>query len=294
MDSMIAALVVASLACLAAGLVLSLRSMRREDQTGSRAAYRLHAAGLAFLVIQFVLQSVVDRQLPLSTLRDSFLVFALVLLVTSNVAAQLRSSDLVPVIIAPLVILLEAASLFANYLLQTEQARRMVSETFLATHVVLFMLSYACFVVAAAFGIMFLILDHTLKAKTYQPVFFRLPALTRLDSYASRSMLTGLLLLTVAIGLSFTSLHRLRSAGMRLPTSRAAMGDLTILTPVVLWLYYAVYMLLRVRLGWIGKRTGYVSICGIVLLLVFYVLAKAYPPGILHGLGESIRGAVAP
>ena len=273
MDWIIAGLVMASLVCLAAGLVLSLRSMRRENPAVARMAGWLHAAGLAFLVIQFTAQTVVDRQLPLNTLRDSFLVFALILLVTSNAAARLGSSDLVAVIIAPLVILLEVASLFANYLLQTEQARRMVSESFLATHVVLFMMSYACFIVAAAFGIMFLILDHVLKARSYQPVFFRLPALARLDRFSGRSMFTGLLLLTVAIGLSFLSLHRLRGTGLRLPTPRAALADLTILTPVVLWFYYAAYMLFRVRLGWIGKRTGYASVCGIVILVVFYVLA---------------------
>lgn len=267
---------------------LSLRAVRRRDESGQRAGQLLNLVGLLLLLACFGCMWLCQGRVPLGSLANSVVLFALVLLACNNVAAAVASSQFVSLVITPVVIVLQLMSLFFDAWFPTAEARLMLSSTFVALHAVLFMLSYSSFFFAAGFALLYLLLDNKLKTKRYPPFFFKLPGLAKLDLFAGRAALLGLLLLTLAMMLAFINLGRLSATTSVASPAR----DYTIWGAVGLWVYYVVYMVLRMRLGWVGKRACYFVIVGAVLLLVLYVAAKLLPGGGLHGFALSLSAKV--
>jgi ABC-type uncharacterized transport system permease subunit len=294
MNTLNVALVLLSAVVLTVGLVMSVVCLRRVERDCGNRAWLVNMAGLLLLVTYFLVSGLIRREVPLSSMRDSILFFVLVLLVTNAVASRLSASGFVSVVLVPLAIVLEVMALFSSRWLQTGAAQQFVGRTFVVAHVVMFLASYALFLLAGAFGVMFLLLDRVLKSKSRQPLSFGLPGLERLDIYMRRSMLFGLLGLTLAIGLSLLSVHRLQVTGVAVAGRGGVSADLTIMSAMVLWVYYFLYLALHARLGWVGKRASYVSLCGVVLLLVLYMAVKMLPVGgALHGFEPPVVG-VAP
>lgn len=273
----VAIFTIVSMVLLAVSVAFSIRYATRREELRTGNAFLFNLLGFGALLGAFATISVRQGGLALNTLSDSVVVFALILLAVSNIAARLASSHAISILITPLVIGLELISLFFDRWFSTLESRRALNSTFLNFHILLFLLSYAFFAIGACFALLFLIMDRILKSKDYRPIFFKLPGLSKLDNYSSRSAMIGLGLLTLAIGLSFLTLLRQGATVAQLFT------DFTILSTVALWLYYGLFLILRLSWGWVGRRACYYSLFGIAFVLAFYFAGKAAPSSSLHG-----------
>lgn len=287
-------LIVMSVMTLGVSLVFLVRYTFLPGERRTATTRLFGAISLALLVLRFALESYHQGTLAFNTMRDSILFFATVLLAADMLAAGLASSQVLSLLITPAVLALTAVSLFCERWLPAADARRAVSNAFFFTHMLLFTLSYALFFVGAAFAGLFLMLDNILKSRELSPLFFKLPGLTKLDRYCIRSLVLGVVFLTVGIGLGFSSLLRLKSGMAPVAPARASVDDFTILTTVLLWLYYVVFIWLRSRFGWVGRRSCYIALCGVLLLLLFYFAGKIMPAGRLHGFGSPVATIARP
>jgi HemX protein len=241
-------------------------------------------ASAALLVVELSVDSVWRERFPLETLRDSALVFSLILLASVFVAERAANSRIPALVMVPFAMALQCVALFFDRWFATGEARQGLGNTLMTIHIVLFLFSYAAFLVAAAFSVLFLLLDRRLKSRDITPALKHAPGLAGLDQLAHRAAGLGLLLLTLAAGLSFALLARLPEiAGPAVPAARGIAGDLTVWSTAILWAYYAVYLALRDRMGWVGKRACYAILTGLVLVVVFYFAGKVLPGGSLHG-----------
>lgn len=255
-------------------------SLRRgETRTGNARLFALLA--LAALAAQFGFASFRQHRLAIGTFREYLDFFALVVLAASLGATLLTRSQILLLLLTPVVAGFGTASLILQHWFPAPEAKLSLGNAFLGVHVLLFALSYALFFLAAAFSTMFLALDHILKSKRYPSFYFKLPGLTKLDAYSGRATLAGLLLLTVAMATALATLY-----GARLSHPVSAARDFTIGTAIVIWFYYAGHVFARVRLHWLSKRLSYLSLCGALLILLSYFAAKTSPASALHGFGN--------
>lgn len=275
-------LVIASVFLLTGSFAFALVFAHDPGDRGAGRAYYLNIAGLLLTAIAVVLMGVREHGIPLGTMSGSILVFALVMLIVSNGIAWFTRSLLILCILTPPVVLLEIVSLFSGQWFTSPDARAMLGNAFTSVHVALFMFSYAFFFTAAAFSVLFLLLDRHLKTKDYPPVFFKMPGLLKLDKWSFRSVAIGLALLTAAIGLAFGILRHFDAAS-RPAVARGLVADYTIMSTMLLWVYYAVYLLARTRLGLNGRRASYLTIAGVVLVSVFYLSGKVIGRSMFHG-----------
>lgn len=264
----------------AVAFILYVAFLRRREERPSRPADLLNAAAAILLALNFLASSLAQSRAALATIPDSILFFALVLTCVSYIASRLTKNLVIRVMMLPLIVALEACALFFNSWFPTRESQQLVSSTFLLFHVSLFLVSYALFLLSAAFGLMFLLLDRILKSHDFPPLFFKLPGLTKLDALGYRSAFAGFLLLTAAMGIAFTTLAQPSAA---LDEAATISRDFTILSTLVLWAYYVGYLVLRHRLGWVGKRASYATVCGVLLVVVFYFAGKFVSGDGLHG-----------
>jgi ABC-type uncharacterized transport system permease subunit len=131
------------------------------------------------------------------------------------------------------------------------------SNVFLVLHVGLVLAAFAGFTLAAALAALYLFQERRLKRHDVAILRVPAPALHTLDGLAGRTIAVSLPALTLGM---LVGLVRLEEKGGRVD---ALMG-VTLAT----WLAYGVYLALRYRYGWQGRRTAYLALAAFVLVVV--------------------------
>ena len=128
---------------------------------------------------------------------------------------------------------------------------------FLALHVGLVLAAFAGFTLSAGLAALYLWQERRLKDRRAGGLLGRVPSLVTLDALEGRVVAFAVPALTGGIVAGFV---RLRSHG----GSVDALMIVTLLT----WAVFATYLVLRLGLGWRGRRAAYLVLAGFALVAV--------------------------
>ncbi len=138
----------------------------------------------------------------------------------------------------------------------------------LLIHLLLAFLAFAVFVVSFVIGIAYILLESRLKAKTVDSLVRRLPPLEVLDGIHYKALGIGLLLLTASI-IAGTILNKVAQGVF-------FTWDAKQLWVLFTWFLYAVFLELRIRVGWRGRRGILLSVLGFIMVFLAFF-------GLQHG-----------
>ena len=138
----------------------------------------------------------------------------------------------------------------------------------MSIHAILSVIGEALFAVASLAGCMYLIQDSRIKRKKTGPLIKYLPPLRDLDRVNQASLLWGFLMLTLGIVVGAL-------------WARVAWGSLWQWDPKLLWtsaawMVYAFLLHQRLALGWKGHKAALYSVAAFVLLLLAFIIEKAF------------------
>jgi len=150
-----------------------------------------------------------------------------------------------------------------------------------AAHAFLALVAYAAFVMAAAYGFLFLRLYRELKSGLFALFYGKLPPLAALERMMAGALHIGWLALTgaVAIGI-FNGYQRYGESG------ESWVADPMILLTLATWSLYGLALLLRRTQQWQGRQTAIVSVAGLCAILLSLV-AVNFLVGNFHSLGPA-------
>src|SRR5687768_1875675 len=139
-----------------------------------------------------------------------------------------------------------------------------IRSTIISSHVLIVLISFALFVIAACCAVFYLWQYAALKHPDRRAMFRKLPPLETVDSLAYHLVAFALPLLTLGLALGI-----IRAAG----TGRAYwLADPHTLLSLLAWAVYAGYLAARVVAGWRGTRVNYLLIAGLVVTAaIFFV-----------------------
>lgn len=241
------------------------------NRTGMLAAW----IAVGCMALGIVVRGVQIGAFPAATLKDSLLLLSFFLMVTNAIVVASLRFDLLVAILSPCIIVVNVVSLLFDKLVKAPFAESYLRSAFAVLHIPFFLLSYSLFILAAGIGVLYVALDYQMKRKSYLRLFDRFPPLVRMDHYIHRCISLGFLLLTFGIATGWLFAQQVGTI--------FSYTDAKVLSSVVLWLYYVVYLHLRVRIGWIGKRTSYVAIAGCVLIVIAYLSGNFIGVSKFHG-----------
>jgi cytochrome c-type biogenesis protein CcsB len=137
-------------------------------------------------------------------------------------------------------------------------------------HVSLLIFSYAAFLMTTIGGVMYLIQERELKAKSFGAAFYRLPALNTCDEIGYRSVTIGFVLLTLGMvtGIIWNSQR----------DGKLWHNDPKEVLALVTWCVYLFLIHYRLTAGWRGRRTAWLAIAGFAIVLCTWIGAR-YLPG---------------
>jgi len=141
---------------------------------------------------------------------------------------------------------------------------RAVEMQWLIIHVVVILTAYVALALAFAASLIYLLQDGLLKRKKLTGLWQRLPSLHVADDWIYRGTSFGLAMLTIGIVTSVAWQQ------LEFPTF-AVLRDPKVLLSLATWLTFALYLAARWWLGWSGRRSSLVVVCGFVLMLVSFL-----------------------
>jgi ABC-type uncharacterized transport system permease subunit len=140
------------------------------------------------------------------------------------------------------------------------KGRAELGDVFLVFHVGLVLTAFAAFTLAAGLAGLYLWQERRLKRREPHVLRQRAPSQEALDRLTARTIVLGLPALTLGLAVGIA---RLTVDG----------GGFDALMGVALgvWAAYAGFLILRFEAGWRGKRTAYLALAGIVLVVASLV-----------------------
>jgi ABC-type uncharacterized transport system permease subunit len=135
-----------------------------------------------------------------------------------------------------------------------------LGDVFLALHVGLVLAAFAAFTLAAGLAGLYLWQERRLKRREPHVLRQRAPSQEALDRLTARTIVFGVPALTVGLAVGMA---RLKVEG----------GGFDALMGVALgvWAAYAIFLFLRFEAGWRGRKTAYLALAGIVLVVASLV-----------------------
>lgn len=140
-----------------------------------------------------------------------------------------------------------------------------------AAHIFLILAGYVSLAFAFAASLLYMVQENLLKRKKLTGLWQKLPALHVADEWIYRSTSFGLALLTLGLitAIVFSEMHNPNYAPLR---------DPKVLFSGATWAIFSLYLVIRARFGWHGRRANMVVIYGFVVMAIsFFGVPHLYP-----------------
>jgi len=145
----------------------------------------------------------------------------------------------------------------------------------LSIHTLLIDLGLASAALAFMVSVLYLVLDHFLRRKIFNRFFARIPSLETLDQLNNNFSGIGFVFLTA--GLFFAMIWSLEKFGRTLPL--ASQGRLAFIGAILVWLLYAMTVLVRRNRRFRGKQAAYLSISGFLVFAATMLVLAFFSKG---------------
>jgi len=266
-----AAVILLPLAYLAAAIAYGAFFFSRQE-LAERLATPLLRGALLFHLIYLTVLTVRWEQFPATTVSQALSVVAFAVAVVYAMVEWHGRDRSTGFWMVSMVFLLELLSVLLRKPLPP--TRDIFHVPLFATHVSLALLGYAAFVVAAAYGFLFLELYRELKAGRFSTFYNKLPPLEVLERMMVGALLVGFAALTgaVAAGIFWAS-RQIETTWLQ---------DPKVLATLVIWVGYGLALVLRRMRRWQGRQTALAALVGLGAIL-FSLVAVNYLFTDFHG-----------
>ena len=155
---------------------------------------------------------------------------------------------------------------------QTWAPNNNLESFWLATHVFLIIAGYVALSFAFMASLLYFAQEDLLKRKKLTGLWRKLPSLGAADDWIFRATAFGVALLSLGLitGVAFSSAEI---------TNYMPMSDPKVLFSSATWAIFSVYLGARWWLGWHGRRSNLVVVCGFVVLAVSFFGVPHLMPG---------------
>jgi cytochrome c-type biogenesis protein CcsB len=248
-------------------------AFRRQHEGSGRRLLTMLAAGFAAHTSWLMAGWVKLNHFPIVSLREaaSFIAWAMVayyLLISLRYQSRALAAFIIPFVCLftlTAVFLPESGQPISESLSGAISATSLTRIIF-PVHVTLVVFAYAAFLVTFVSGVMYLLQERELKAKTFGANFQRLPALNTCDEMSYRSLTIGFVLLTLGMLTGIIWNHQRDGQYWH--------NDPKELLALVTWVIYLMMIHYRLTAGWRGRRTAWLAIAGFVVVLVTWAGGK--------------------
>ena len=251
-----------------AATVAYLVNFMRNRTTRSRLDMATLALALMTSLAQGLVLTLVEGHVPLSSMGESLAFFALCTIAVYAYLEMRTGTQALGIFVIGVAFLFQLAA-STQFRLHAEFPEILHSGWF-AVHATTSVLSFSGFAIATIMSVLYVLLYRELHRGRPGYIFRRIPSLEALDQMARGGVKIGFVLFT--IGMVTGSIWAYQA------WERWWSWDPKQCTSLTVWLVYGIYLFLRARRGWTGRRIAFFAVAGFVLLLFTFVIVEQIFP----------------
>jgi len=222
-------------------------------------AVLLHLTDLVMLAIDL-------HRLPIGTVYEVISSTTFIFIVLYLFLERYIKEKSLGVIIVPLIVIFQAISITG--IDAHKSLAPPLTELPFQIHVIFMLLAYSGFTLAFIAGVMYLLLAREIHQKRLGFIFSRIPSLELLDRLNSTSATLGFAFATVGMFLGFWM--GLELWGNPFPL------DAKFISFEIIWIVYLFDLVARLKLGWRGQRSAWLSVIGFFLVLLTFLVVSFF------------------
>lgn len=229
--------------------------------------------GTGLLALVWVLQAIFflarmfqEKYVPVITMFEALFFLSWAIVTAALVLFLLLRQELAVFFLGAFGFVVLLAALFIDPATAASVSHIDVTSALMLVHMSLGLISYAAFTVSAIFSGMYLFLHWKLKEKRWSAGLRRLPSLDSTESYAFRTVLTGSAFLLISLSLGVVRIWMMDDIRMLL--------DPKVLTTIILFGAYCVYVLLKLGLLVSGKRLALWNLAAYAIMLINFIISN--------------------
>lgn len=221
--------------------------------------------GLFFHTIAIIVRWYSAGYIPIEGAFESYFIFAWFIAIIYFVVELIFRFQILGIFVTPAVTIFLGIA-WGRYSAPTRLSS-LVQNSWIVMHVTVVFIAYASFVLAAGFGLFYLIQENQLKKRSINIFLRRLPPLETLDEFSARIIEFAELFMTM--GIATGVIRAINEEG-------GWITDPLVISTAITWSIYAFYLFTRSIWGWRGRRAAIVSIAGFASVLVIRFIVQNY------------------
>jgi ABC-type transport system involved in cytochrome c biogenesis permease subunit len=235
----------------------------------SRLGRIVAASGLVAQTVGLILRGIEAGRFPFVGIYESMVLISWAVVLVWHVLGSFTKIKAIGLYVMPVVLVLLTVAL-VEYDPPAGLGPALRSDIVIV-HVIVMLVAIGCLYVAGGAAIIYLIEETLLRRRKTGGVLGRLPSLAALDRLIYHATLVGLPFLTMGMAAGVIRAETFRVPGW--PT------DPMVLLSVAAWAVYLALIAGRVRGDWSGRAVSWLSVAGLILLLVIRFAAVPYLSG---------------
>jgi ABC-type uncharacterized transport system permease subunit len=210
---------------------------------------------IALHLLSLAVRTILFRHPPVTTIFEIFTVLACSISITYFVIELRSQHKETGYFILNIAFFFQLAS--SVFIKDTPEVPEILRSPLFGVHVSSALLGYAAITIAGAFGLMYLMLYHEMKATRFGVVYKKLPTLEALERMTFTAVKLAFLLLSIAILFGFIWLNY--------AIANPNYFDPKLVGTVLVWAMYGFLVIAKTRYGWKGRKVMILSIIGFLI-----------------------------
>jgi ABC-type uncharacterized transport system permease subunit len=210
---------------------------------------------LALHLLSLATRTIIFRHPPVTTIFEILTVLACSIAITYFVIELRSQQKETGYFILNIAFFFQLAS--SIFIKDTPEVPEILRSSLFGVHVSSALLGYASITIAGAYGLMYLMLYHEMKATRFGVIYKKLPTLETLERMTFTAITLAFLLLSVAILFGFIWLNR--------AIANPNYFDPKLIGTITIWAMYGFLVIAKTRYRWKGRKVMILSIIGFLI-----------------------------
>jgi ABC-type uncharacterized transport system permease subunit len=224
---------------------------------------------IALHLLSLVNRTIIFRHPPVTTIFEIFTVLACSITITYFVIELRSQHKETGYFILNIAFFFQLAS--SLFIKDTPEVLEILRSPLFGAHVSSALLGYSAITIAGAYGLMYLMLYHEMKATRFGVVYKKLPTLETLERMTFTAVKLAFLLLSIAILFGFIWLHR--------AIANPNYFDPKLIGTIIVWAMYGFLVIAKTRYGWKGRKVMILSIIGFLISIFSMTIINIFFSG---------------
>ena len=245
--------------------IFSILYFIKQNKFYNKYCYSLISISIVLHLLERLFYSFKAERCPLGNVPEFLSVFSLTILVLYLILISLYKIHGTGVLIIGLVLIINIMSYIPA---SSTTLNPIVSKVSYSLHSGIAIFSYSSFCLSGIFSLLYLFLNYCIKHQMFGMIYSRMPSIEVLEGVSSFTTIIGFVFLSISIIFGIVLYYTVYNY--------IKIDDFKIISILLIWLFYLLALILRIKLRWKGKKSAVLFLFGFIFIISTMIITNIW------------------